>query len=222
MSALGIIDAKRLAELEKLRVDRGAHGTFAKGHCALELVAWLAKEPHSDHPKCTCPVIAAFVRRWNDGIRGDDDRTRVLLPLLPLLVGTRIDDESVRLERAYLAIDWQVRDTLPRFLRLAELRDLAEELEALTPIVDVATRKVARPVIDRAYDAAGDARQRTFVKFSAAADAAAYAAAAAAADADAAAAAVAALRPVVLACQESAASMVRRMCAVGRVREVQP
>ena len=30
--------------------------------CAMEMVAWLAGEAHSDEPECACPVLAAMVR----------------------------------------------------------------------------------------------------------------------------------------------------------------
>ena len=38
------------------------HKAREDGMCALEAVAWLAGEPHTDHPKCVSQVIGAFVR----------------------------------------------------------------------------------------------------------------------------------------------------------------
>ena len=47
----------RLAALTTLA--HGAHDSPADGLCAMEAAAWLAGEPHSDHPACVSPVIAA-------------------------------------------------------------------------------------------------------------------------------------------------------------------
>ena len=46
--------------LETITLEKGAHASFAKGVCAMELVSYIAGEPFSDHPKCTSPVLAAF------------------------------------------------------------------------------------------------------------------------------------------------------------------
>lgn len=71
----------RLEKLSDLVIHRSNHSSFESGHCALEVVAWLAGEPHSDTPECTCPTIASFVRRWNDGITDDARRTAILKPI---------------------------------------------------------------------------------------------------------------------------------------------
>ena len=57
--------------------------------CAMEAVAFVAGELWSDHPECACPVIGAFMRAWNDGLADDVERTTLLRPLVPKLVGTR-------------------------------------------------------------------------------------------------------------------------------------
>lgn len=54
----------------------------------------LADEPFSDRPASASPVIAAFLRTYNDGV--DDDRRQDLYPLAALIVGTA---GSRRLER---------------------------------------------------------------------------------------------------------------------------
>ena len=55
------IDQSRLAAITELR--RGAHDDPADMQfCALEAVAYVAGEPWSDHPKCACPVLGAFMR----------------------------------------------------------------------------------------------------------------------------------------------------------------
>ena len=57
---------ERLAELDKITLDTGGHSDFEAGVCVMEAVAWVAGEPHSDHPQCASPVMTAFLTRWND------------------------------------------------------------------------------------------------------------------------------------------------------------
>jgi hypothetical protein len=78
---------ERLADQRPLR--RGAHASADDGMCAMEMVAWLAGEAHTDEPLCACPVIAAFVRAVNDALPSDAARDRHLRPLVPRFVGTR-------------------------------------------------------------------------------------------------------------------------------------
>ena len=59
-----ITEAKRAAH-EAIVLKHGSHTTFAQGLCAMEAVAWLAGEKHSDRPSCTCPVIASTT--WRGG-----------------------------------------------------------------------------------------------------------------------------------------------------------
>jgi hypothetical protein len=64
----------------------GNHASPEEGLCAMELVAFLEGLPHSDHPRCTCQIISAFVRGINDNM--PDDIRQGLLKYLPRLVGT--------------------------------------------------------------------------------------------------------------------------------------
>lgn len=79
-------------ELSIFRLSGGSHKNAEDGVCAMEAVAWLEGLPHSDRPKCTCPVIAAYVRNLNDYM-SDDDRQQ-LVPYLPRLVGTVSKDHE--------------------------------------------------------------------------------------------------------------------------------
>jgi hypothetical protein len=47
----------------------------------MEAAAYVAGEPHSDHPQCASTVITAFVIEWND--RLGNDRNRLSKPLIP-------------------------------------------------------------------------------------------------------------------------------------------
>ena len=78
-------------ELATITLKSGSHAKREEGVCAMEAVAWLAGEPHSDAPACTSPVIASFLRRWNDILPTDAERNRLLRPLLPLMVDTKVD-----------------------------------------------------------------------------------------------------------------------------------
>ncbi len=222
---------------------RGKHDE-GEAMCAMEAVAWLAGEPWSDAPQCASPVIAAFVRSWNDALP-DADRARLLLPLLPDVIGTRTtdaDDET----RAWMATDWLVRVNAPAWLDLTpSLSAHAAALRALPPIMSSAIARDSQSVIAAAWDAAWDAaRDAASVAASVAAwaaamgaarDAASVAGSVAAGDAAMGAArdaarAVAraaewdaardaawdALAPTVTTLQASAQDLVRRMCAVGR------
>jgi hypothetical protein len=52
----------------------------------MELASMLADEPFSDRPETASPVIAAFLRTYNDGL--DDALRQDLYPLAALIVGT--------------------------------------------------------------------------------------------------------------------------------------
>jgi hypothetical protein len=69
----------------------------------MELASMLAGEPFSDRPRCVDPVIAGFLRTYNDGI--DDRRRQDLYPLAAEVVGTRTVS-SVQAERARLCLRW--------------------------------------------------------------------------------------------------------------------
>lgn len=50
------IDTDRLAKITAL--EHGAHKENEAKMCALEAVAFVAREPWSDHPSCACPPFA--------------------------------------------------------------------------------------------------------------------------------------------------------------------
>ena len=118
------------------RLDSGGHRPNEGAMCAMEAVAFIAREPWSDHPECACPVIGAFMRSWNDGLN-DADRNALLLPLIPKLVGTR-GSKALEERRALMAADWLVRTHTPAWLRLAGLTAQADLLTALPEITAMA------------------------------------------------------------------------------------
>ncbi|MBL9077990.1 MAG: hypothetical protein JNL08_10830 [Planctomycetes bacterium] len=116
-------------------LQRGAHASRDDGMCAMEMVAWLAGEPHSDEPTCACPVIAAFVRACNDAM-SDEGRNRYLRPLVPKLVNTRATAALER-RRGLVVVDALVRHLLPAWLRRHRRLDEARLLGELPPITGV-------------------------------------------------------------------------------------
>jgi hypothetical protein len=74
-------------------LQKGSHTSPKAGLCAMEMIAFMERLPHSDAPACTCPVIAAYVRVLNDEM---PDRLRPrLLPYLSPLVGSVAPDYEV-------------------------------------------------------------------------------------------------------------------------------
>lgn len=121
---------QRLIELHPLQ--RGAHPSRDQGMCAMEMVAWLAGEPHSDEPKCACPVLAAFVRACNDTM-SDAARNRHLRPLVPLLVNSR-GSAAIERVRGLVVVDGLVRTLAPALLRRYGRKAEATLLGDLPPL----------------------------------------------------------------------------------------
>jgi hypothetical protein len=140
----------------------GAHASPDKGVCAMELVAFIERLPHSDSPECTCPVIAAFVRGFNDMM--NDQERQALMPYLPRLVGT-VSPEHER-ERAEMAA-WKA---IKVFAPLALQRRFPEHAKTLAQFDE-------RKGLKAAAGAAAYAATANAAAADAAADAAAYAAA---------------------------------------------
>lgn len=195
----------RLAWYESIALKAGSHSSRSAGACALEAAAYLAGEKWSDHPECVCPTIAAFGRAWNDAL-SDEDRNRLLKPLVPKMVGTR-STPDVQDARAFMACDWAVRVFTPAWLRKAGLHEDAEALVALPELSTVELCDAAIPVIGKAKKSAAAAWAAAWV--------AARAAAAGVAAWDAArAAARDALQDTVTELQTSAVHLLERMIAV--------
>ena len=227
-----------LEELDKVSLAPGPHSSRADGMCAMELAAWIAGQPHTDHPVCVSPVLTRFAIGWNDSLTSDADRDRLIRPLLPQLLRTAGDGQDQA--RGGMALDWLIREFTPTFLELhVTLLDRASALRALAPIGTRAALAAAQVVLEKArhesaaaWAAAGDAagaaawaaagaaaRAAAWDAARAAAWAAAWAAAGAAAwdaawDAAGAAARDAAedfLKPTVAALQASAQRLLERM-----------
>ena len=192
------ITPDRAKLLPLIHLASGSHDTPEDGVCLLEAAAYLAGEPHSDHPCCVSPVLGAAGRALNDVL--PDARRQALTLLLPSIIGTAGDGHDQA--RGLMAADWLIRTYTPTWLRLADLDQHAATLENLPPIttwdqVETATHAL-RAAVAAARDAAG-------------------AAARAAAGAAARDAAWAALQPTVDLLQDSAIDLYRRMTYAGGV-----
>jgi hypothetical protein len=142
-------------DLETLVLQKGNHPDRSNGLCIMEAVAWVAGEPHSDHPKCVSPVVAAFCRRWQDDL--DDAGRQRLKPYIPRMIGTA-GSAAAEEVRAWLVTDWLVRVHTPAWLDVAGLKEQASALRALPPIDATDSARDAQPTIEAAREKAAAAR----------------------------------------------------------------
>jgi hypothetical protein len=84
----------RPASHQVVRLGRGSHLTPSRGACVMELASMLAGERFTDHPRSVCPVIASFLRAYNDAI--DDERRQDLYRCAADVVGTRASRATER------------------------------------------------------------------------------------------------------------------------------
>ena len=75
----------------------------------------LAGESFTDEPRCVCPVIAEFLRTYNDHV--DNARRQDLYEYASLVVDTRDDSRGER-RRANMCLDWWLASSSSRHARL--------------------------------------------------------------------------------------------------------
>ncbi len=114
---------------QTVKLAAGKHADPADGVCVMELASMIAREPFTDHPRSVCPVIAAFLRAYNDSI--DERRRQDLYGLAATAVGTRDSWLTERL-RAARCRQWaaEVRSTRPWPLRFLGRRAVLPESNA--------------------------------------------------------------------------------------------
>jgi hypothetical protein len=105
----------RVSSHQTIRLTRGRHASPERGACVMEVASMLAGEPFTDEPRSVCPVIAEFLRTYNDQV--DDERRQDLYPYAALVVGTRADAAAER-RRAELCLDWWLASSSPRRIQL--------------------------------------------------------------------------------------------------------
>ena len=156
-----IVIESKLAQVMALHLGASSHKDIKHGLCVMEAVSFVAGEPWSDTPTCACPVISAFMRSWNDSLPNDEERDRLLKPLIPSLVDSK-STAAVEERRSYMALHWLVRVYTPKFLDLVPtLAPHAKALRDLEEIADLAGAAAAGTLTAAAraaaWAAAGDA-----------------------------------------------------------------
>jgi hypothetical protein len=116
-----------------VKLAAGKHDGPAQGVCVMELASMIAGEPFTDHPRSVCPVIASFLRAYNDSI--DDERRQDLYGFAALAVGTReswvIEQLRAQRCRQWAAEIWQGRPWRLRvFRRIRLTSDPGVEVQA--------------------------------------------------------------------------------------------
>src|SRR5438270_9147597 len=107
-----------MAGHQTIRLIRGRHSSPERGACVMEVASMLAAEPFSDEPECVCPIIAEFLRTYNDEI--DHDRRQDLFGYAALVVDTRVEPRIER-ARANACLDWWLSGSPSRWPRLRRL-----------------------------------------------------------------------------------------------------
>lgn len=80
------------------------------GVCLMEAVAWVAGEPHSDHPQCACPVLTAIGIEINDTT--DDEGRQRLIPAIPALIGSKTGSKRTYFKRAKFVAERVLQEAL--------------------------------------------------------------------------------------------------------------
>jgi hypothetical protein len=88
---------------QTVRLGAGSHPSPAHGACVMELASMLAGERFSDRPRTVCPVIAGFLRSYND--RLPERELDELYALAPLVIGSA-STRSVRRHRTFRLLEW--------------------------------------------------------------------------------------------------------------------
>jgi hypothetical protein len=99
---------------QTVRLEAGGHANAHEGMCVLELASVLAAEKFSAYPASVCPVIATFLRCYNDEV--DDWRRQDLIPCAAMVVGSRASRRAER-RRARICRRWVVEVAQPGFWR---------------------------------------------------------------------------------------------------------
>ena len=124
---------------------KGSHETREQGMCAMEWVAYIAGESHSDAPRCVDPALRRFGVGLNDYL--PDNLRQQLRPYLARMIGTAGDGRTQ--ERLYMLADWAVRVAAAEAQDVSGRADLAARLRGVAPVVDRETALVARKVARR-------------------------------------------------------------------------
>lgn len=126
------LNQERLDEVNKFNLKVGS-GSSIENACVMEMVAYIAGEPWSDHPVCACPILTTYAIRLNDAF--NDEHRQKLKPFIPMLVDTKIDD-AVQIKRKQLIMWRNVTATYPILLDNIKLNEISEKLRSFPNSVD--------------------------------------------------------------------------------------
>lgn len=132
---------------QTVKLGRGHHRSPDDGEvCVMELASMLEGEHFTDHPRSVCPVIAAFLRGYNDSL--DDTRRQTLKRYAAECIGTRADPSTALRRRALIGA--RIGGRLRRSIALFWLRDGATVDESGASLIG---QRFARQVARRDDDA---------------------------------------------------------------------
>jgi hypothetical protein len=100
---------------QTVRLSKGKHQSPDDGACVIELASMIAGEPFSDRPASVCPVIAAFLRAYNDSLPAYERDE--LYPYAAAVVGSAGPAATTR-QRARAMRLWVADRRRLRWLRL--------------------------------------------------------------------------------------------------------
>src|SRR5947209_11909484 len=86
-----------------VRLARGRHRSPGDGVCVMELASMLAGEPFSDQPASVSPVVAGFLRAYNDA--ATESQRQLLFRFASAALGTRAS-AAVERRRALACLRW--------------------------------------------------------------------------------------------------------------------
>ncbi len=109
---------------QTIKLSKGKHASPEDGACVMELASMLAGEQFTDHPASVCPVIASFLRSYNDSI--DERRRQSLYECASKVVGSR-GGQRIQEARAQRLAEWA-----DEVLRARRMWFLHSPLRALT------------------------------------------------------------------------------------------
>jgi hypothetical protein len=137
---------------QTVRLGKGRHSSPDHGACVMELASMLAGESFTDHPRSVSPVIATFLRSYNDMV--DDDRRQDLYRYAAEVVGTARDERAER-ARADRLIEWAdameaARSRWSPFARLRRRSAHATRRRGATEAARYAIRVMPR-IADRSH-----------------------------------------------------------------------
>jgi hypothetical protein len=100
---------------QTVTIRKGRHDSPARGACVMELSSMLAGERFDDHPRSVCPVIAGFLRSYNDLL--PDGQHDELYSYAALVVGTA-GPRAIRRERARRILELDLHGRRRRSFRV--------------------------------------------------------------------------------------------------------